>query len=386
MYRKNSNTWIYIAIGIAVCFILLLTLVQAVSQRKSADDTAAQEEIETETESESELPEYGILIYKTGAGTIEFNEEWLVSETDSETCLKVKEGSLVTLLITPSDGKLLTGVDVTDYEFRMIESDLRTVSGLTGNGTEQMRLNFVMPSYDVIINFNYADAEPETEAVTEVAAEVTAEAEPTEAETLAAESASDAPADETEPETEPITETETEQADIDIIACDSSDASNDSASAGTSGLAAGTASSSGTGSADSGNTDSGSSDSGSADAGNTDSDSTDSGITSSGSTGTGSTNSAGSGTGSTNSTTTSFDILSVSTVFLSYVSDEDAFYQAAFSYVLEKGLTGEIIGTMSGYSIDPENKTATVKILLNTGATITGIYDKAGNTYAFSGL
>ena len=90
--------------------------------------------------------------------------------------------------------------------------------------------------------------------------------------------------------------------------------------------------------------------------------------------------------GTTTTTTTSFDILSVSTVFLAYVGDQDAFYQAAFDYVLGQGLTGEITGTMSDYSIDPDAQTAEIRISLNTGGTITGTYDKGSNTYRFTGL
>ncbi|MCD8012445.1 MAG: hypothetical protein LUG99_04615 [Lachnospiraceae bacterium] len=103
----------------------------------------------------------------------------------------------------------------------------------------------------------------------------------------------------------------------------------------------------------------------------------------------GSTETGSSGSGSTTGTTTAtttFDILSVSTVFLSYVGDQDAFYQAAFDYILNKGCSGSITGTMSSYEIDPENKTATIRIMLSTGGTITGTYDKAANTYSFSGL
>ena len=78
--------------------------------------------------------------------------------------------------------------------------------------------------------------------------------------------------------------------------------------------------------------------------------------------------------------------MEVSTTFLSYVGDQDKFYDKTFKYVLSKGLTGNIIGTMSNYEIDPENRNVTFWISLNTGGSITGTYDKANDKYNFSGL
>ena len=85
-------------------------------------------------------------------------------------------------------------------------------------------------------------------------------------------------------------------------------------------------------------------------------------------------------------TTTSFDILQVSKVFLDYTGDQEAFYSQAFDYVLSKGLTGSITGTMSSYNIDAEKKTATIIIKLNNGSSMKGTYSKEKNTFAFSGL
>ena len=85
-------------------------------------------------------------------------------------------------------------------------------------------------------------------------------------------------------------------------------------------------------------------------------------------------------------TTTTFDILRVSRVFLDYTGDQGAFYDKAFAYVLSKGLTGSITGTMSSYQIYPEKKKAVITIRLNNGGTIKGTYRKDQNTFKFTGL
>ena len=73
-------------------------------------------------------------------------------------------------------------------------------------------------------------------------------------------------------------------------------------------------------------------------------------------------------------------------MFLDYTGDQEAFYSQAFDYVLSKGLTGQITGTMSTYEIDAEKKTATIEIKLNNGKSFTGTYSKDKNSFSFSGL
>ena len=86
------------------------------------------------------------------------------------------------------------------------------------------------------------------------------------------------------------------------------------------------------------------------------------------------------------SQTITFDILRVSKVFLDYTGDQEAFYSQAFDYVLSKGMTGSITGTMSSYKIDSEKKKATIEIKLNNGKSFKGKYDKKENKFSFSGL
>ncbi|MCD7956779.1 MAG: hypothetical protein LUG93_13745 [Lachnospiraceae bacterium] len=422
MYKKKSNKPLYIAIAVAVILIVLLAVMQTVLSKKSGQNHVAETETESEvvTETETETPVHNILLYKSSSGTIEFDASWLVSDSDSDSVLEVEENILVTMLITPSDGKALESVDVLDYDMQTVSSVVRSVSG-TEDGSGEMRLSFVMPDRDVFINFNFVDIAVETEALADVA-ETESESETEEAspyglslhgltdEILSSyngifdeqkflQSLGDAlqiDSDESEyrmvtdvyfgdgisseesdtpkvsyyiyfngyetwsvlstyyvtedsyvfTETPAAAETETEEENITTSSSSGVDTATTSSNESSDGSGTGgsTGSSSGTGSA-------------------------------------GSTGSTG-----TSTTTTSLDILSVSTVFLSFVGDEDAFYQSVFDYILGKGYTGSITGTMSSYEINPENQTATIQIRLSSGGMITGTYNKSANTYSFSGL
>jgi len=84
--------------------------------------------------------------------------------------------------------------------------------------------------------------------------------------------------------------------------------------------------------------------------------------------------------------TISLDLLSVSTAFLDYVGGEEVFYQKAFDYVVQSGLTGAITGTMNDYEIDADAGKANIQITLGTGQNLNAIYNKQKNSFQFSGL
>ena len=90
--------------------------------------------------------------------------------------------------------------------------------------------------------------------------------------------------------------------------------------------------------------------------------------------------------GTSQEVTTSFDILQVSTNLIKFVGGKDHFYDSAFDYVLKSGKTGELVGILSSYELQPEQNRALFTIELNTGETIEGTYDKAADTFKFSGL
>lgn len=85
-------------------------------------------------------------------------------------------------------------------------------------------------------------------------------------------------------------------------------------------------------------------------------------------------------------TTDTFSLENVSTVFLSFVGDEQGFSDQISAYVFDHGLTGNITGTFGEYVIDPEAQTATFSIALSSGGTIAGQYDKNRNSYSLNGL
>ena len=76
--------------------------------------------------------------------------------------------------------------------------------------------------------------------------------------------------------------------------------------------------------------------------------------------------------------------MQVSKTFLKYVGDQDRFYEECFQYVLLKGGSGYIVGTMSNYEILPEKEKAT--ITLSTGGVIEGSYSRKKNAFSFGGL
>ena len=78
--------------------------------------------------------------------------------------------------------------------------------------------------------------------------------------------------------------------------------------------------------------------------------------------------------------------MQVSKTFLKYVGDQDRFYEECFQYVLLKGGSGNIVGTMSNYEIIPEKEKATFTITLSTGGVIEGSYSRKKNAFSFGGL
>ena len=395
MYRKKRNIPLFIAL---FAVLLVTVLLAGLSVYKGKKET------QKETELETEPAIWEALLYKPAGAVLTFEERYLKSDTEEEAILRIPEGTLVTLSLTPQEGERLERAEVVDYAF----TDLECLVTDAENG---YRINFVMPNRDILVNFYLAEAETQTEGQTEAETETELETEletETEApygltltgvtadfivsfnglfddraflqalgDALHMDSARSEYQDVTEvailgeayegeaqadqlcfyvllngeedrqilctyylqegtylfTEVEPETETEalTETAALPEVAVET----------GTGGAAA-----------LSGNSQA---------------------------------SLSGGNPGGT-TVTTSLDLLSVSTTFLSYTGDSETFYQEAFDYVLDSGLSGEIIGTMTEYAIQPEEEIATFSLALNTGATITGTFQKAEKTYHFSGL
>ena len=397
MRKKKKNLPMILAILIGILALALVTFGRyMISSNKNKT-------VETEKSSETERKEYEVLVYKTSAATIEFDKKWLKEDLDDETHLKIREGTYVTLLVTPKERQILTSVDIVDVKehFTQVESLIRP----TSKGS--FRVIFTMPSADIMINFNFdEEAPPETEAEfpeMELETEPQSEGPPYGLtlhgltadiitsyngefdDTLFLQQLGDALHIDMESSayhnvTDVTFSKEDYTGDKDadkvyhyIYFNDDPDWKllstyymKDNAYVFT--LVAEEQPESETNA------------------------SSDGGVTGTGAAGTGngtvtySAPASGSGGSSSETIETSFDILSVSTNLVAFCGGKEDFYQACFDYVIESGKTGVIVGTMSGYEIDPEAKKADFKISLNTGGTITGTYDKGTDKFSFSGL
>ena len=402
MYKKKNRMPMIVTGAAVAALVIILPVISHFAGKKPE---APQED----------AAKHEVLIYKAVGGSVEFPETYLESENDTELHLSVEEDAMVTFLVKPQTGRIFDGLTIN------LTSDIKQeipylVNDAQGN---DKRINFVMPQGDVLVNMKFIREDEGEQKQTE--AEVHNETE-TESEEPAGppygltlhgltgeilssyEGAFDDVAflqtlgdelhissakseyrtvtdvyfsDEeytgekedgkvyhyiyfnndprwkvlstyfknertymfTEVEDESETETET--------------------SAGN-GTGAGNGSGSGTGNS-----------------------------SATAVAGTGSTSGAGGGSssgGAAVTTTTSFDIMQVSKTFLRFVGDRDRFYEECFQYVLLKGGTGNIVGTMSGYEIFPEKEKASFTITLSTGGTIEGTYNRKKDAYSFGGL
>ena len=365
---------------------------------------------------ETEAAKRSVLIYKSSEGSVEYDKNLLDNETDTDLLLNVQPTEMVTLIVHPITGKYFDSLSI-NATGDISESYSYLVNDADG---DNKRINFVMPDEDVIVNLKFTDKETETKQTMQET-----KAQETEADTMA----------ET-PETNPynltlhgltasilqsyngqfddqsflqqlgdqlhissvkseyqgvtdVTFSEEEyqgEKDEDKVyhyiyfnndprwealasyytkdktylftevepeseTSQSETADPNSASQQDSGNAAGAGSS-------------GSYSSGGSSSGN--------GYT-------------GGSFYTTPEVTTSFDIMQVSTVFLKYVGGQDRFYSEAFNYVLKKGMTGEIVGTMSSYEISTDENKATFSISLSTGGSISGTYSKTDDAFTFEG-
>ena len=400
MRKKKKNLPMILAIVVG---ILALALVTFGRYMISANKNKA---VETEKSSETERKDYEVLIYKTSAATIEFDKKWLKEDLDDETHLKIKEGTYVTLLVTPNKRQILTSVDIVDVKehFTQVESLIRP----TSKGS--FRVIFTMPPADIMINFNFdEEAPPETEAEMqemELETEPQSEGPPygltlhgltadiitsyngefddtwflqqlgdalhidmessayhnvTDVTFSKEDYAGDKDADKVyhyiyfndDPDWKLLSTYYMKDNAYVFTLVAQEQSESETAAVGEEG----TGSAGGTGSVGSGG-----------------------GAITYSAPATGYTGSP------SESVETSFDILSVSTNLVAFCGGKEDFYQACFDYVIESGKTGVIVGTMSGYEIDPEEKKADFKISLNIGGAITGTYDKGKNKFSFSGL
>ena len=365
MYKKRNNRVLLTLVLLIAGLIAGLIILKAATRPKKPQVT------------ETETSKHQILIYKSSGGGVEFEQKWLKKETDTELKLSITDGTMVTLLIHPKSGKILK--DVTLNETDNVHNTVDYLVNDTGDG-DKKRVNFVMPDKDILMNITYADKE--TEPV--LPAQETEE----EPETAYVEQETETPYNlklhGLTAEVRDVTFSDEEYSgpkekgnvyhyvffnndkDFKVLCTyfpqedrylftDPNTALPVSESESQSETAA----------------------------------ETSAGTASGGSYGGGSGSYGGGGstqTGSTTVTSISLDIMQVSKNLVEFCGGKDRFYDQVFHYVELKGLSGEIVGTMDSYKIDPEKEKASFSISLSSGQTISGSYNKSSNEFSFSGL
>lgn len=394
MYKKKSRMPVIVTGAAVAALVVILLLLSFFTKKKP--------EVPVE-----ETAKHEVLIYKATGGSLEFPESYLESENDTEVRLSVEEDSMVTFIVKPQTGKVFDGLTIN------LSKDInQEISYLVNDAQgDNKRVNFVMPQGDVLVNMKFiseeelqpepmpAEEPEETEAPVEEIKEAPyglmlhgltgqilasydgafddiaflqalgddlhISSARSEYRTVTDVYFSD---EEYEGEKEDgkvyhyiyfnndprwrvlstyfkkektymFTELPDEEETETISA-----AGSDQASQSATGTLAGAG---GTGTSGAG------------------------GVYSQ---------------GNSSTSTTTFDIMQVSKTFLKYVGDQDRFYEECFQYVLLKGGSGNIVGTMSSYEIIPEKEKATFTITLSTGGVIEGSYSRKKNAFSFGGL
>ena len=394
MYKKKSRMPVIVTGAAVAALVVILLLLSFFTKKKP--------EVPVE-----ETAKHEVLIYKATGGSLEFPESYLESENDTEVRLSVEEDSMVTFIVKPQTGKVFDGLTIN------LSKDInQEISYLVNDAQgDNKRVNFVMPQGDVLVNMKFiseeelqpepmpAEEPEETEAPVEEIKEAPyglmlhgltgqilasyggafddiaflqalgddlhISSARSEYRTVTDVYFSD---EEYEGEKEDgkvyhyiyfnndprwrvlstyfkkektymFTELPDEE-ETETISAAGSDQASQSATGTLAG--AGAAGTSGAG-----------------------------GVYSQ---------------GESSTSTTTFDIMQVSKTFLKYVGDQDRFYEECFQYVLLKGGSGNIVGTMSNYEIIPEKEKATFTITLSTGGVIEGSYSRKKNAFSFGGL
>ena len=397
MYKKKNRMPVIVT-GAAVGALILILLLLSLFTKKKPEAPA------------EEAVKHEVLIYKATGGSLEFPGSYLNSENDTEVKLSVEEDTMVTFIAKPQAGKIFDGLTI-----NMAKDIKQEISYLVNDAQgDDKRINFVMPHGDVLVNMKFVtEEEQEQEGLREQTPETDppAETESTSegpqgppygltlhgltGEILASYDGAfddiaflqslgdDLHINSAKSEYRTVTDVyfsdevyDGEKEDGKVyhyiyfnndprwrvlstyfknektyMFTEIQEESETEAAAGngnnnSSGTSAGASAVSGTTS------------------------------------GTGGSYSQGSPV----TTTTSFDIMQVSKTFLKFVGDQDRFYEECFQYVLLKGGTGNIVGTMSSYKILPEKEKAKFTITLSTGGTIEGTYNRKKDAYSFGGL
>lgn len=387
MYKKKSYIPIIVTSLAAVVLIAGFFLVTKMTGKPRENP-----ETEISTEAGEELPKHQILIHKTNAGTLEFEQKWLKSDSDTKTMLEVEEDTLVSMRVKPMGGKYLENVNI--YDAKRVDSTISSVITKLDGG--DYNIDFTMPQTDIVMTFQFNNVEvstptPEPEEESEVETEgtpyglklhgVTADVITSfngqfDDKDFLQQLGSALHVDSVRSSYHKVTDVtfsteeykEVKDSDKVYYYIYFNDDPNwkvlatyylnehtyvftepaveepETEAAPSQAPVSQTSS-----------------------------------------------NAPAANNASPASTTTvvaSLDIMAVSSNFLDFTGgSESKFYDEIFDYIVEKkGQKGKLVGTMESYKINPEKQTATIQITLNTGVTVKATYKKEKNTFSFSGI
>ena len=388
MYKKKSYTPVIVTGIVAVVLIAGFLLFTTMTGRPQENP-----ETEISTETGEEIPKHQILIHKTNAGTLEFDQKWLRSDSDTKTMLEVEEDTLVSMRIKPMDGKYLENVNI--YDAKRVDSTISSVITKLDGG--DYNIDFTMPQTDIVMTFQFNNMETpipaaESEEVSETETEGTPYGLKLHGVTADVITSFNGQFDDKDflqqigsalhmdrarssyhkvTDVTFSTEKYTGAKDSDKVyyyvyfnddpswkvlatyylnehsyvftepAVKETEPETQTAQTSVSQIPSGSPSVS-----DNANPET---------------------IT---------------------TVVASLDVMGVSSNFLDFTGGDDSrFYDEIFQYVVEeKEQKGTLVGTMESYKINPEKQTASIWVTLNTGATIKATYKKAKNAYSFSGL
>ena len=387
MYKKKSYIPIIVTGLAAVMLIAGFFLVTKMTGKPRENP-----ETEISTEAGEEFPKHQILIHKTNAGTLEFEQKWLQSDSDTKTMLEVEEDTLVSMRVKPMSGKYLESVSI--YDAKRVDSTISSVITKLDGG--DYNIDFTMPQTDIVMTFQFNNVDvptptPEPEEESELETEgtpyglklhgVTADVITSfngqfDDKDFLQQLGSALHVDSVRSSYHKVTDVtfsteeykEVKDSDKVYYYIYFNDDPNwkvlatyylnehtyvftepaveepETEAAPSQAPVSQTSS-----------------------------------------------NAPAANNASPASTTTvvaSLDIMAVSSNFLDFTGgSESKFYDEIFDYIVEKkGQKGKLVGTMESYKINPEKQTATIQITLNTGVTVKATYKKEKNTFSFSGI
>ena len=387
MYKKKSYIPIIVTGLAAVMLIAGFFLVTKMTGKPRENPVT-----EISTEAGEELPKHQILIHKMNAGTLEFEQKWLQSDSDTKTMLEVEEDTLVSMRVKPMSGKYLESVSI--YDAKRVDSTISSVITKLDGG--DYNIDFTMPQTDIVMTFQFNNVDvptptPEPEEESELETEgtpyglklhgVTADVITSfngqfDDKDFLQQLGSALHVDSVRSSYHKVTDVtfsteeykEVKDSDKVYYYIYFNDDPNwkvlatyylnehtyvftepaveepETEAAPSQAPVSQTSS-----------------------------------------------NAPAANNASPASTTTvvaSLDIMAVSSNFLDFTGgSESKFYDEIFDYIVEKkGQKGKLVGTMESYKINPEKQTATIQITLNTGVTVKATYKKEKNTFSFSGI